>query len=193
MKLSFLLRVLRSYSLTVQTPLQDAKRSSIAIKGEVLREPALPSFQAASGMADLISPLTFQGHVHHWSLLMLFPHFPVLEGAIPDHLSRPSIDTPLFNKYRCLYCQIYVNHKKLGIKSQAETDTIPSFMELTVSGGDRYWIIHRANGCIIARTMEGKELSPWELITKEPDLVWGIKKASLRKLHFRWDGKWKSK
>lgn len=37
-----------------------------------------------------------------------------------------------------LYYPIYVNHKKLGIKSQAKKDTIPSFMEFIVSGEDRY-------------------------------------------------------
>ena len=143
--------------LTTQTPLQDSKCPSIAIKGEGLYGDSAPPFhQAALAKADLIRSLTFQGHAHHWSLLMLLPHFPVLEGAIPDHLLRPSIDTPLANKCRCLYCLKNVNHKKLGIKSQAKIDTIPSFMELTVSGGDRKWIIYHDNRCIIARALEGK-------------------------------------
>lgn len=84
---------------------------------------------------------------------MLFPHFPALTIAVPNHLLRPNIDTSLFNT--CVSTVKYMsNHKKLEVKYQAKADTTLFSMELAVSGGDRL-IIYHANGYIIARATEG--------------------------------------
>lgn len=68
---------------------------------------------------------------------MLFPHLPALAVAIPGHLLRPKTDAPLCHSD--VFTVKYMSYdKKLEIPCQTKADTIPSFMELTVSGGDGY-------------------------------------------------------